>query len=401
MNKIKIDKYLKKIQIKRELYSHNVTLYTSEKVCYSNLNQQYESSLNNNTFYKGRPVYKKYRMAVVIPVYGEYEYIGKVLNSLSVNSYSSLDRTLIVLVINNPAEGANYRYVKENQHLLRELEDGSFINGELWNNPPLNPLPGGELKGWVNEHLDSPNNPSSPEGYAAAGQISKSPNILNLAWIDASGKGLELPGKGGVGMARKLGMDSTLNYLDWDNDPIIISLDADTLVKKNYIEAIESFFNDHTDITAASISFKHLPGNSPKEEKAIQEYEYSIRYYVNSLKRAGSPYAYHTIGSAMVCRAEAYIRAGGMKLHRGGEDFYFMQALSKLAPILEITGTIVYPSARPSDRVPFGTGPKVQECLNGSQLKLYNPKIFDILKESLQFAESWIYSENVAQPKCL
>ncbi len=352
MKKIKIDKYLKKIQIKRELYSHNVTLATSEKVSYSNLNQRHGSPLKNNVFNKGRFVYEKYRMAVVIPVYGEYEYIGKVLNSLSVNNYSSL----VVLVINNPAEGANGRYVKQNQRLLRELENGSFQE---------------------KFHL----------------------NKLNTAWLDASGKGLELPGKGGVGMARKLGMDSTLNYLDWDNDPIIISLDADTLVEENYLKSIESFFNEHTDISAASISFKHLSGNSPEEERAIREYEYYIKYYVNNLKRAGSPYAYHTIGSAMVCRADAYIRAGGMKLHRGGEDFYFMQGLRKLAPIMEITDTIVYPSARPSDRVPFGTGPKVQECLNGTQLKLYNPKIFDILKVSLQYAESWIYSGNVAQPE--
>ena len=192
------------------------------------------------------------------------------------------------------------------------------------------------------------------------------------------------------------GCNKNRSAYDRNDDPIIISLDADTLVEKNYFEAIEKFFDKHKDITAASVSFKHLPGKGSEEERAIREYEFSIRYYVENLERAGSPYAYHTIGSAMACRADAYVRAGGMKLHRGGEDFYFMQALRKLGPIMEITDTTVYQSARPSDRVPFGTGPKVQESLNGTKLKLYNSKIFDVLKDTLLNAENWIKKENVS-----
>ena len=331
MKNLKINKYFKRIQIKRIIISNGITLS------------------------------KKYRMAIVIPVYGEYDYIGKTLYSLFENGANYLKKTFILLVINNPAEGANSCYVKENQHLLRELNDESF------------------QKGVGVEDLVVEKN-----------QL----NMLNLAWIDASSSGLELPGKGGVGMARKLGMDSVLTNLNWDKDPIIISLDADTLVEKNYLEMIDSFFNEHKDISAASVNYKHLPGKTPEEERAIREYEYSIRYYIEHLGKARSPYAYHTIGSAMVCRADAYVKGGGMKLHRGGEDFYFMQALRKLGPIMEITGTTVYQSARPSDRVPFGTGPKVQQCLNGIELKLYNAKIFDVLKDSLLKIESWIRTGN-------
>ena len=378
MKKLKLEKYLEKIQLRRKVETNHIA-----------------------------PT-KMYKLTVVIPVYGEHEYIGKTLHFLSANSCNYLDKTLVLLVINNPVEGANIDYVEENQYLLRELKNGFFqekclsfgqspsilssekqLSFELktLDNPSLNPLLGGDQKRVGDEHQAS----SIEHSVSKKSQL----NRLNLAWIDASSNGRELPGRGGVGMARKLGMDSVLNFLSWDNDPIIISLDADTLVEKNYLAAIECFFYEHKDIAAASVNFKHLPGKTPEEEKAIREYEYSIRYYVESLKRAGSPYAYYSIGSAMVCRADAYIRAGGMKQHRGGEDFYFMQGLRKLGPIMEITDTKVYQSARPSDRVPFGTGPKVQKCLNGTELKLYNSKIFDVLKETLQMIENWINAEDV------
>ena len=370
MKNLKLSKYFKRIQIKRDVL------------------------FNDTTFSK------KYRMAVVIPVYGEYDYIGKTLFSLLENHSIYLEKTLIMLVVNNPAEGANSCYVKENQHLLRELNDGSFQKKCRSGVPPL--TLGVRAETSLRQGFDGHTKSSvfvcrTTTPGRSNRQITKSPNLLsclNLVWIDASGSGQELPGKGGVGMARKLGMDSVLEHIDWNDDPIIISLDADTLVEKNYLETIDSFFKENKDISAASVNFKHLSGENPEQEKAIREYEYSIRYYIENLKKAGSPYAYHTIGSAMVCRANAYIRAGGMKLHRGGEDFYFMQALRKLGPIMEITGTTVSQSARPSDRVPFGTGPKVQQCLNGTELKLYNARIFDVLKDSLFKVEKWIKTGN-------
>ena len=45
-----------------------------------------------------------------------------------------------------------------------------------------------------------------------------------------------------------------------------------------------------------------------------------------------------------------------------------------------IENALVRPSARPSDRVPFGTGPKVREIVDGHELLFYNPEIFKNLK---------------------
>ena len=299
---------------------------------------------------------RSYELVVVIPVYGEYEYIGLTLNSLVKNDIKILADTLILLVINNPELNPKRGYVEENQKLLSELNNKTFIKKNKLNN-------------------------------------------LNLAWIDASSKRGELPGKGGVGVARKLGMDSVLKYLDWNSKPLIFCLDADTIVEKNYLFAVKNYFEKNDEFIAASINFRHLSGKTPEEEKAIREYEYSIRYYVENLKRAGSPYAYYTIGSAIVCRADFYIKAGGMRQHRGGEDFYFMQQLRKLGKIGEILETTVYQSARPSDRVPFGTGPKVRQSIDGHEILLYNPTVFDTLKNVIDKAERWIAYGDVSRPE--
>ena len=107
-----------------------------------------------------------------------------------------------------------------------------------------------------------------------------------------------------------------------------------------------------------------------------------MRYYVEGLRISQSPYAYHVLGSAMAFRAEDYVRAGGMRKRNGGEDFYFLQALRKTGAIGQITETTVHPSSRASDRVPFGTGPRISQILqSGKGLMFYNPEIFMLLKK--------------------
>ena len=67
---------------------------------------------------------------------------------------------------------------------------------------------------------------------------------LNLAWVDAASPGLELPLKGGgVGLARRIGLDLALSRLDCLNgDPLLVCLDADTLVRPDYLPALVRHF---------------------------------------------------------------------------------------------------------------------------------------------------------------
>lgn len=154
-----------------------------------------------------------------------------------------------------------------------------------------------------------------------------------LGIVDAASPGFELPLKdGGVGLARKLGHDLLLPSLDYSRDPVIISLDADTLVKPGYAGAIMTHFRT-TAGGGAVIPFEHLPAEGERENRAIERYELFLRCYVAGLAFAGSPYGFHTVGSAMACRASAYLKCGGMNRRRAGEDFYFLQSLAKTSEI--------------------------------------------------------------------
>ena len=211
---------------------------------------------------------------------------------------------------------------------------------------------------------------------------------LPLAWVDAATDGRELPDKDGVGLARKIGFDRALPHLDYQGTaPLLASLDADTLVHPDYFLALHRHFHQ-AKTGAAVIPFRHQPAASTKAQEAIDRYELYLHHYALGLELAGSPYAFWTIGSAMAFRAEAYARMGGMNRRQAGEDFYFLQQMAKTAGVSRLRGTAVYPSARASDRTPFGTGPTVGRLLAGEQeaVRFYHPDCFRLLARWLALA---------------
>ncbi len=271
--------------------------------------------------------------AVVIPVLGERKTLPQTLSSLCKNFSILRERTLVVVVVNN-RQKISPQLLGENRETLEWLKSGPF-----------------------------------PQ--------------LNLAWIDASSARLELPEGEGVGLARKIGFDASLLQLDWHSDPLLISLDGDTLVDATYLAAIFSHFQQNR-AGGAVIPFRHQRAENPRVETAIRRYELYLRSYLFGLKLAGSPYAYHTIGSAFACRAAAYIGSGGMNRRCGGEDFYFLQQLAKDSGVEILGGTVVRPSPRFSTRVPFGTGRAVQgQVEGGEQIKFVSAASFQCLRDWL------------------
>jgi hypothetical protein len=214
------------------------------------------------------------------------------------------------------------------------------------------------------------------------------PGLENLFQVDAASAGVELPPKHGVGLARKIGLDLALRHLDFPSgDPLLVCLDADTLVQPDYLAAITRHFANAVS-GGASIPYRHLPAADPAGQSVIDRYELFLRTYVLGLDLARSPYAFHTVGSAMACRASAYVAAGGMNSRLAGEDFYFLQQVQKTSGVETLSGTVVHPSPRSSHRVPFGTGRAVGDmlALGEQRLLFYQPDVFSIVGDWLACA---------------
>lgn len=190
----------------------------------------------------------------------------------------------------------------------------------------------------------------------------------------------------GAGMARKIAMDELIRRFNDLNRPegVIVSLDADCLVSANYLQKIEQTFASDKNCFAATLNFRHRVDEMPDErqQEGIRLYEGYLHYYKKALDFAGFPNSIYTIGSAFAVRADAYVKQGGMNRRQAGEDFYFLNKLTNLGRIVEINDAYVYPSARVSDRVPFGTGAAMSKWMNvqGDLTTTYNFAAFRDLK---------------------
>lgn len=283
---------------------------------------------------------------ICIPSLNEFNNLKILLNSLAGNDPAFFNDSLFLIIVNNTEDTDDE--VKQNNLLTL-----NYLN-------------------------DTINGISTPETLRIIN------SGLRIAYIDASTKGNELDNEeGGVGLARKMAMDEALRIFDY-NSPArktIVCLDADCTVDKNYLTEIRKHFNNREN-SAAVVNYSHISGGSTITDYAIICYEIYLRYYELALRYAKSPYAFHTIGSTMICDAPSYIKAEGMNKRKAAEDFYFLNKLSKFCKVEKIETTYVYPSGRVSYRVPFGTGQRVARYMKRvrNEYELYNPEIFKDLK---------------------
>ncbi|NPU84273.1 MAG: glycosyltransferase family 2 protein [Syntrophaceae bacterium] len=302
--------------------------------------------------------------AIVIPALAERDSLFATLADLARQPGAELVRTLVMVVVNNRRPDLESEEdVRNNRETLEILE--GLIRGDG---------PGPRA--------------GKPEFAEDLEIIRRSP--LRLAAVDASSPGFEIPDRDGVGLARKIGLDRALSVLDGEREPVfLVCLDADTRVDAGYLSAVGAFF-DRAEAPGAVIDYAHQEPADPVLREAILRYEVFLRAYVLGLRLAGSPYAFHTVGSTIACTGEAYAAVRGMSRRRAGEDFYFLNKLAKLGPVGRIGGTVVRPSPRPSLRVPFGTGRRMARVLSGEEAvagELYEPEIFRILREWIGLAE--------------
>lgn len=185
----------------------------------------------------------------------------------------------------------------------------------------------------------------------------------------------------GVGTARKTGMDEAVRRFNQieNRDGVIVSLDADCEVDPGYLVALWNDFGQNREAGGCSLYFEHRLDEMADSENlvsAISQYELHLRYFVAALRFVGFPYPFHTIGSAMAVKAGRYVKVGGMNRRQGGEDFYFIHKLVAGDDYFNLNSTTVYPSARLSLRVPFGTGPVISRLVNAGEgtYYTYNPE---------------------------
>lgn len=202
----------------------------------------------------------------------------------------------------------------------------------------------------------------------------------------------DLPAKkAGVGLARQLAMDEAYYRLYAADNPrgTITGFDADSTCSTNYMLAISEHYSQYPKTTGTSVYFAHpLSGTAHNTMvyQKIRDYELYLRYYRLGLACTGFPYAFHTLGSSFTVRADVYAKQGGMNKRRAGEDFYFLHKIFPLGNFYELTFASVYPSPRPSHRVPFGTGAAIRKMLqtNSHKYLTYNPQPFVVLQKFLQ-----------------
>ena len=206
---------------------------------------------------------------------------------------------------------------------------------------------------------------------------------LHVLLVDRYSPGRELPVDGGVGQARKLGADvavalSALGRLD---GPWIFNSDADTHLPADYFTRIDRL---HT-AAVAIFPFCHVhgPDSDGHITAATLLYEVSLHHYVEGLRSAGSPYAFHSVGSTFAVTVEAYAKVRGFPKRSAAEDFYMLNKLAKVGPVVELTGDPIEIDARISDRVPFGTGAAVSKMVKEPSLlrsyDFYHPDVFRLL----------------------
>ncbi len=201
-------------------------------------------------------------------------------------------------------------------------------------------------------------------------------HVLDLTGADALA--------GGVGEARARGFAQVMEGLSSEQlrDTWIRTTDADVELPSDYWNRLEAPKG-----TAACIyPFTH-DAPSLELQPHVDAYEASLRYYVLGLAYAGSPYAFHTVGSTLAIRTESYAQVRGFPKRQAGEDFYLLNKLAKVGVIERLDREPLRLSGRASHRVPFGTGPSVatslRDCSDPWKRAAYHPIVFSVLRALL------------------
>ena len=238
-------------------------------------------------------------------------------------------------------------------------------------------------------------------------------NLRTLQWLhEYRGVALKVidrctPGHGwqgkqkGVGWARKVLFDSIAG----DNE-LIVSLDADTAIDAEYLQAVINTMNAAPQASVFFVPYYHPLSGDESLDRPMLRYECYMRHYLIALLRIRNPYAFTALGSSMVFPASAYRRVGGITPMASGEDFYLMQKFAKTGDLVtcfaepyDNARLAVRPQGRRSSRVPFGTGPAIARGMDAIELSypFYRPEAFEAVAATFG-AFPGLYAQDAETP---
>ncbi len=216
--------------------------------------------------------------------------------------------------------------------------------------------------------------------------------------IDKSSPGNGWEGKRhGVGWARKTTMDFAASLAE--DEDLIVSMDADTRYPPGFFASLLKAIEDHPEARGISVPYYHRLTGDEVTDRCVLRYELYMRNYALNMLLIDNPYAFSAIGSGMACQAKDYRQVGGLTPKMSGEDFYFMLKLRKAGHIIVDTAETIYPAARFSDRVYFGTGPAMIKGRSGDwdSYPVYAADAFAEVKKTFE-AFSSLYLTDVKTP---
>lgn len=311
------------------------------------------------------PEQSRYRHVIVIPAFQE----SALFIERFIDSKLAEQQCLVIVVINQPDNDFGLAHLQDQIGLAQEVvKQGQQV--------------------WQQDNLS----------LIDLNHTSRNKNA-NSAILIVNRYTQPIPAEQGVGLARKIGADLAIKLFVTGNilSSWVHSTDADAYLPDNYLTA---HAGDSTNLKSAVATCCNFYHHSNQEEihQANLRYENALRYYVAGLTYAQSPYAYFTIGSILSFDMLAYCQARGFPKRSAGEDFYLLNKLAKLGDVVYLADVSIKLDARPSQRVPFGTGPAVQNIMlleeQGLDYQYYHPEIFIELKASLKaFENLWQYRE--------
>ncbi len=291
---------------------------------------------------------KQYDCSLIIPCFNEDKTaIESIINNTQFNGH------LLILVINQPAIN-HYQLTTNTKKLLTWVGQQFIVQ-------------------WKNDGL----------------ALYENPQGMDILLVDTYSKDKCIDPKYGVGLARKIGNDIALKLIHSNNitSPWLFNSDADVALPDTYFAISRHFLSS---AACYLYPYQHTQTGNKELDLAMSQYQNYLNHYVEGLKAVGSYYAWHSLGSILCINANHYAMVRGFPKRSAGEDFHILNKLTKVGKIQQLAKPVIEIETRLSDRVPFGTGPALNDILNNQPKRHFKAENFQLLQQWLEcWGELW------------